>query len=253
MDTLLELKAMYKYFPGVCANKDVNLNVKKGEIHALLGENGAGKTTLMNCVYGLYTPEKGEIFWKNHKVSINSIKDAINLGIGMVHQHFMLVENMTVLENIMLGLPSRRGIFLDKDNISNKLAILMDKYGLHVDLQSEIWQLSVGTQQKVEIIKVLYRQAELIILDEPTAVLTPDEVETFFTTLRLLKEQGHSIIIITHKLEEVTKIADTVSVLRGGEKIKTIACSDTDENTLASMMIGREFISNNQRAKVPYG
>lgn len=253
MAVLLELKGMCKYFPGVCANEDVNLSIEEGEIHALLGENGAGKTTLMNCIYGLYTPEKGEIIWKGKKVVIKSIKDAIDLGIGMVHQHFMLVHNMTVLENIMLGMPSRKGLFLDKQHVANALNELMVEYGLHVDLQSEIWQLPVGVQQKVEIIKILFRQAKLLILDEPTAVLTPDEVESFFAMLRVLKKQGHSVIIITHKLDEVIQIADRVTVLRGGKVIQTLACSDTDKKKLASMMIGKEFIANNQRAKVDSG
>ena len=253
MPALLDLKGMCKYFPGVRANENVDLTVNEGEIHALLGENGAGKTTLMNCIYGLYTPEHGDIFWNGKKVTIKSIKDAIDLGIGMVHQHFMLVHNMTVLENVMLGMPSRKGLFLDKKYVADELNALMKKYNLEVDLQSEIWQLPVGVQQKVEIIKILYRRAKLLILDEPTAVLTPDEVDGFFNMLRLLKGQGHSVIIITHKLDEVMEIADRVTVLRHGKVITTIECSQTDKRDLASMMIGREYVANDSRIKVDAG
>lgn len=253
MAELLELKGICKYFPGVVANKDVNLSVQEGEIHALLGENGAGKTTLMNCLYGLYTPDKGEIIWKGKKVSIRSIKDAIDLGIGMVHQHFMLVHNMTVLENIILGMPSRKGLFLDKRYVAKEIKQIMNKYGLQVDLESEIWQLPVGVQQKVEILKILYRKVKLLILDEPTAVLTPDEVKGLFAMLQALREQGHSVIIITHKLDEVFQIADRVTVLRGGKVISTLKRSETDKKSLASMMIGKEFIADEQRLKITPG
>ena len=181
---------MCKYFPGVRANEDVSFSVNEGEIHAFLGENGAGKTTLMNCIYGLYTPDAGKVFWNGKEVAIKSIRDAIDLGIGMVHQHFMLVPNLTVLENVMLGMPSRFGPFLDKKGIAAGISELMTRYGLSVDQNAEIWQLPVGAQQKVEIVKILFRKAKLLILDEPTAVLTPDEVDSFFEMLSCAEATG---------------------------------------------------------------
>ncbi|WP_227765317.1 ABC transporter ATP-binding protein [Zhaonella formicivorans] len=250
MPALLELKNICKHFPGVVANDRVNLEISSGEIHALLGENGAGKTTLMNCVYGLYQPEAGEILWKGKPVKINSIKDAINLGIGMVHQHFMLVHNLTVLENVMLGL--RKGIFLEKEKVFQDITQLANGYGFKIDLNAQIWQLPVGVQQKVEIIKALYRRAELLILDEPTAVLTPDEVRELFKVLKQLKAEGHSVILITHKLDEVMEISDRATVLRDGKVVATKETCKCDKRSLASMMVGREvFLKLDKKKQQP--
>lgn len=241
MPVLLELRGICKSFPGVKANDNVDLQVAAGEIHALLGENGAGKTTLMNCIYGLYTPDAGQIFWEGREVKINSIRDAINLGIGMVHQHFMLVHNFTVLENIMLGLPSRKEPFLDKGKVAREVRKLMEAYSLYVDLDAQIWQLPVGLQQRVEILKALYRKARLLILDEPTAVLTPGEVKELFHILRQLVAQGYAVIFITHKLDEVMAIADRITVLRDGRVVKTLEAKAADKKMLARLMVGRDI------------
>lgn len=241
MAALLELKGICKYFPGVRANDQVNLEILPGEIHALLGENGAGKTTLMNCVYGLYTPDAGQIFWQGREIKIRSIRDAINIGIGMVHQHFMLVHNLTVLENIMLGLPSSREPFLDKRRVATEVTELMQAYGLQVELDAQIWQLPVGVQQRVEILKALYRKARLLILDEPTAVLTPSEVKELFRVLRQLTDRGQAVILITHKLDEVMAIAHRVTVMRDGKVVQTLPTSGTDKQTLARLMVGRDI------------
>ncbi|QGP92277.1 Galactose/methyl galactoside import ATP-binding protein MglA [Neomoorella glycerini] len=241
MAALLELKGICKYFPGVRANDQVNLEILPGEIHALLGENGAGKTTLMNCVYGLYTPDAGQIFWQGREIKIRSIRDAINIGIGMVHQHFMLVHNLTVLENIMLGLLSSREPFLDKKRVATEVTELMQAYGLQVELDAQIWQLPVGVQQRVEILKALYRKARLLILDEPTAVLTPSEVKELFRVLRQLTDRGQAVILITHKLDEVMAVAHRVTVMRDGKVVQTLPTSGTDKQTLARLMVGRDI------------
>lgn len=253
MTALLELKGVCKYFAGVKANDHVSLDILPGEIHALLGENGAGKTTLMNCVYGLYTPDAGQISWRGREIKIRSIRDAINTGIGMVHQHFMLIHNMTVLENIMLGLPSRREPFLDKQQVANEIKELMQTYGLQVDLEAQIWQLPVGVQQRVEILKALYRKARLLILDEPTAVLTPQEVKELFQVLRQLTTAGQAVIIITHKLDEVMAIADRVTVLRDGKVVATLPIVKTDKQTLARLMVGRNLSFGTKRETGPTG
>ena len=237
---LLRLEKIRKTFPGVMANDDVDLEIQRGEIHALLGENGAGKTTLMNCVYGVYRPDSGRIIWQGQPVEIHQARDAIALGIGMVHQHFMLVPPLTVAENVVLGLPSPREPLLDLNAVAQEIVKIGQQYGLPVDPQAKIWQLPVGIQQRVEIIKALYRQAELLILDEPTAVLTPGEVEELFRVLKGLTEQGLSIIFITHKLEEVMSVCDRVTVLRDGAVVDTVNVTDTDTHQLAKMMVGRE-------------
>lgn len=241
MATVLELKGITKSFPGVLANKDVNLTLEEGEIHALLGENGAGKTTLMNILYGLYAPEEGEIFVRGEKANIQGPNDAIALGIGMVHQHFMLVPVMTVTENVMLGNETtRNGIILDTEKVASKIREISEQYGLEVDPHAYIKDLPVGTQQRVEIIKVLYRQAEILIMDEPTAVLTPQEVEGLFKILRLLVSKGKSIILITHKLKEVMSMGDRITVLRTGRTVGTVKPEDVNPEKLASMMVGRD-------------
>lgn len=241
MPPVLELRGISKSFPGVLANDAIDLSVEKGKILALLGENGAGKTTLMNILYGLYKPDKGQILIKGEQVAIHGPSDAIARGIGMVHQHFMLIPVMTATENVMLGVePTRSGIFLDKAKVSKRIQEISKQYDLDVDPQAFIGDLPVGAQQRVEIIKVLYRQAEILILDEPTAVLTPQEVEGLFKVLRSMVADGKSIIFITHKLKEVLEIADTITVLRSGRVVGTVNSKDASQEKLASMMVGRE-------------
>ncbi|MBI1793515.1 MAG: ABC transporter ATP-binding protein [Chloroflexi bacterium] len=241
MTTVLELRGITKSFPGVLANDDVNLTLEQGEIHALLGENGAGKTTLMNILYGLYKPDKGEILVQGKKVDVQDPNDAIAHGIGMVHQHFMLIPVMTVTENVMLGVePTLNGIFLDKDKVAKHIREISEQYGLEVDPNAYIKDLPVGIQQRVEIIKVLYRQADILILDEPTAVLTPQEVEGLFKILQTLIDKGKSIIFITHKLKEVMAVADRITVLRVGRTVGTVSPKEVTLEKLASMMVGRE-------------
>ncbi len=217
----LEMRGIIKRFPGVLANDRVDFDVRSGEVHALLGENGAGKSTLMKVLYGLYHPDEGEILLNGKPVSIGSPVDAIDLGIGMIHQHFMLVQTLTVAENVALGLPSSRGALTDLDRVSKRILELADIYGLKIDPQAYIWQLSVGQQQRVEIIKALYRGAALLILDEPTAVLAPQEVGELFVIMRQMVRDGHALIFISHKLHEVVEISQRVTVLRDGRKIGT--------------------------------
>lgn len=241
MTTVLELRGITKTFPGVLANDNVNLTLEHGEIHALLGENGAGKTTLMNILYGLYKPDKGEILVQGQKVDIQDPNDAIARGIGMVHQHFMLIPVMTVTENVMLGIePTRNGIFLDEAKVAKHIREISEQYGLEVDPDAYIKDLPVGIQQRVEIIKVLYRQADILILDEPTAVLTPQEVEGLFKILQTLIDAGKSIIFITHKLKEVMAVADRITVLRLGQTVGTVSPKEVTPEKLATMMVGRE-------------
>jgi general nucleoside transport system ATP-binding protein len=241
MSTVLELRGITKAFPGVLANDHIDLSLQKGEILALLGENGAGKTTLMNILYGLYKPDEGQILINGKEVDIHEPNDAIHLGIGMVHKHFMLVPVMTVTENVMLGVePTHNGLFLDKQLVKKRIKEISEQYGLEVNPDAYIKDLPVGTQQRVEIIKVLYRQAETLILDEPTAVLTPQEVESLFKVLRTLVANGKSIIFITHKLKEVLELADRITVLRGGRVVDTVLPKETTQEKLASMMVGRE-------------
>ena len=241
MTTVLELRGITKTFPGVLANDNVNLILEQGEIHALLGENGAGKTTLMNILYGLHKPDKGEILVQDKKVDIEDPNDAIARGIGMVHQHFMLIPVMTVTENVMLGIePTRNGIFLDKSKVANHIREISEQYGLEVDPEAYIKDLPVGIQQRVEIIKVLYRQADILILDEPTAVLTPQEVDGLFKILQTLIDKGKSIIFITHKLKEVMAVADRITVLRLGRTVGTVSPKEVTPEKLATMMVGRE-------------
>jgi simple sugar transport system ATP-binding protein len=241
MPTVLELRDISKSFPGVLANDHVNIDLQQGEIHCLLGENGAGKTTLMNILYGLYKPDIGEIHVRGKKADIHSPNDAIARGIGMVHQHFMLVPVMTVTENMMLGVEERRnGIFLDRAKVAKRIREISELYGLEVDPDAYIKDLPVGTQQRVEIIKVLYRQADILILDEPTAVLTPQEVDGLFKVLRSLVEKGKSIIFITHKLKEVMALANRITVLRNGRTVGTVTPGDVSPEKLATMMVGRE-------------
>lgn len=241
MPPVLELRGITKAFPGVLANDHVDLTLEQGEIHALLGENGAGKTTLMNILYGLYHPDEGEILVRGEKVQISGPRDAIGRGIGMVHQHFMLVPVMTVAENVMLGVETTKGgVLLDRAVVVRRIRQISEQFGLEVDPEAYVKDLPVGIQQRVEIVKVLYRQADILILDEPTAVLTPQEVESLFKILRTLTAQGKSIIFITHKLKEVLAIADRITVLRGGRVMGTVRPAEVTQEKLAAMMVGRE-------------
>ena len=241
MDPILSMRNISKYFFGIPANQNVSLEVGRGEIHALLGENGAGKTTLMNILYGLYTHDEGEIWWKGEHVSFRSPKDAIACKIGMVHQHFSLVSNLTVSENITLGLKCKGYPFTDRKYLKERLTEISDRYGLSIDPDAKISSLSVGEQQRVEIIKLLYRNAELLILDEPTAVLTPGEIKDFFRVLRRLREDGCSVIIITHRIPEVMEIADRVTVLRDSKAVFTGDTASLTETSLSEHMIGRQL------------
>ncbi len=249
----LELKGVTKRFPGVLANDRVDFDVRAGEVHALLGENGAGKSTLMKVLYGMYAPDEGEIWINDEPVSIASPTDAIGLGIGMIHQHFMLVESLTVAENVALGLPSTRGPLTDLDRVSKRILELADIYGLRVDPGAYIWQLAVGQKQRVEILKALYRGAALLILDEPTAVLTPQEVDEFFVTLRQMTKDGHAIIFISHKLHEVLDICDRVTVLRDGRRVDSCDIEGCTKASLAQMMVGREVTMKPYRVELEPG
>lgn len=237
---VLELKGITKRFPNVVANSDVDFDLRGGEIHALLGENGAGKSTLMNVVYGLYAPEEGTIELDGTPVVIRDPNDAIRHGIGMVHQHFMLAPRLTVVENVVLGM-NQGGLRIGLKEARKKVKALCDQYKFNIDVDAKIRDLSVGVQQKVEIIKVLYRDAKILIFDEPTAVLTPTEVEELIQTLLLFKENGKSIIFISHKLWEVERIADRVTVLRNGKKVSTVEAKGVTKEELANMMVGREI------------
>ncbi len=249
----LEMKGIVKRFPGVLANDHVDFDVRAGEVHALLGENGAGKSTLMKVLYGMYEPDEGEIWLNDKPVQINSPVDAIELGIGMIHQHFMLVESLTVVENVALGLPSSRGPLTDLDRVSKRIQELAEIYGLQVDPDVYIWQLAVGQKQRVEIIKALYRGAALLILDEPTAVLTPQEVDEFFVTVRQMIQDGHAVIFISHKLHEVIGISNRVTVLRDGARIDSCDTAGCTKASLARMMVGREVIMKPERAHLERG
>ncbi len=235
----VEMRGITKQFKNVLANNDVNLLVRQGEIHSLLGENGAGKSTLMNILYGMYAPTSGEIIVSGQKTTISNPLKAIELGIAMVHQHFMLIEPLTVAENVVLGYePKRHGCFDFKKAVAD-VEKLSREYGLYVDPREKVENLSVGTKQRVEILKALYRQAKILILDEPTAVLTPQEVSELFKVLRQLKQSGKTILIITHKLKETLELADTVTILRKGQVVTSISTQDVDESRLAELMVGR--------------
>jgi general nucleoside transport system ATP-binding protein len=241
MTPILELNGITKRFPGVLANDHINLTLEQGEIHALLGENGAGKTTLMNILYGLYAPDEGEVFVQGKKLDVDNPRDAIAAGIGMVHQHFMLVPVFTVTENVMLGQEETRGGgLLDRQAAAERIRLISEQYHLEVDPDAYIEDLPVGVQQRVEIIKLLYREADILILDEPTAVLTPQEADELFKIMRSLVEKGKSIIFITHKLREVLDAADRITVIRGGKVVGATTPDDADQNKLASMMVGRD-------------
>src|SRR6476661_222024 len=237
----LEMRGITKRFPGVVANDHIDLDVKPGEIHALLGENGAGKTTLMNILYGLARPDEGEILIDGKPAQIAGPTDAIAQGINMVHQHFMLVPVLTVAENIILGVETMAGpIFLDRGEARRRILELGRRFGFEIDPDGKVGDLSVGWQQRVEILKALYRNARILVLDEPTAVLTPQETEEIFAVLRRLADQGHSIVFISHKLYEVLAIADRITVIRRGKVVGQRLPKETDEEDLAALMVGRD-------------
>ncbi len=251
---LLEMQGISKGFPGVQANKDINFNLRRGEVHALLGENGAGKTTLMKILFGLYKPDAGEIMLNGNQIEISSPEEAIRKGIGMVHQHFMLIPPFTVLENIILGAEPRKSLGrLDKRKAVEKINKLSQQLGLKVDLGAKIENVTVGMQQRVEILKALYREAEILILDEPTSVLTPQEADELGGILRELAASGKGIVFITHKLKEVMKFADRITVIRGGKVVDTVNSSETNMEKLAEMMVGRKVFLQMEKAPVKPG
>lgn len=236
---IIEMLHITKKFPGIIANDDITLQLRKGEIHALLGENGAGKSTLMSVLFGLYQPEEGEIHKNGQKVEINNPNDATALHIGMVHQHFKLVDVFTVLENIILGAEDTKMGFVQKKNARKKVEELSNKYGLHVDLDAKVEDITVGMQQRTEILKMLYRDNEILIFDEPTAVLTPQEITELMQIMKNLAAEGKSILFISHKLNEIMEVSDRVTVLRKGKYIGTVNTCETDKQQLSNMMVGR--------------
>jgi general nucleoside transport system ATP-binding protein len=240
---VLEMRHVTKRFPGIVANDDVSFDLHEGEVHALLGENGAGKSTLMNILYGLYHPDEGEILIKGQPVRLGSPSAAIDAGVGMVHQHFMLIPVMTVAENIVLAQePTTGGVFLDIVEAERRVKEISDRYGLAVNPRARIDEITVGQQQRVEILKALYREADILVLDEPTAVLTPQEAKELFEVVRSLTERGKSIVFISHKLNEVLEIADRITVLRRGKLIETLPAEGATEESLARLMVGREVL-----------
>ena len=240
---VLEMRHVTKRFPGIVANDDIAFDLREGEVHALLGENGAGKSTLMNILYGLYHPDEGEILIKGKPVRLGSPSAAIDAGVGMVHQHFMLIPVMTVAENIVLAQePTTAGVLLDIAEAERRVREISDRYGLAVDPHARIDQITVGQQQRVEILKALYREADILVLDEPTAVLTPQEAKELFEVVRSLTNRGKSIVFISHKLNEVLEIADRITVLRRGKLIETLAAEGATEEGLARRMVGREVL-----------
>ena len=247
----IEMLNITKRFPGIVANDNITLQLKKGEIHALLGENGAGKSTLMSVLFGLYQPEEGTIKKNGQVVEIKDPNDANALGIGMVHQHFKLVEVFSVLDNIIMGVEPTRGPFLQKDEARQKVMALSEKYGLKVDPDALVEDITVGMQQRTEILKMLYRENEILIFDEPTAVLTPQEIDELMEIMRGLKAEGKSILFITHKLNEIMAVADRCTVLRKGKGIGTVNVADTTKEELSRMMVGRsvDFVVHKEPAK----
>ncbi|WP_394217265.1 ABC transporter ATP-binding protein [Halobacillus trueperi] len=249
MDYVIEMLNIRKEFPGIVANDNINLQVKKGEIHALLGENGAGKSTLMNVLFGLYQPERGEIRVRGEKVNITDPNVANAQGIGMVHQHFMLVDTFTVTENIVLGSEPKKAGTVNLKHAEEQVRELSERYGLNVDPKAKIRDISVGMQQRVEILKTLYRGAEILIFDEPTAVLTPQEIKELIDIMQSLVKEGKSIILITHKLKEIMEVCDRCTVIRKGQGIGTVDVSETNPTELASLMVGRDVSFSTEKTK----
>ena len=246
---ILEMRRITKRFPGVVANDKVDFDVRAGEVHTLFGENGAGKSTLMRVVYGLYHPDEGEIRINGQRVAISSPASAIRHGIGMIHQHFMLVDTLTVAENVALGAKSTRGPLTSLEAVSARIEELSGRYGLKVDPQALVWQLSVGERQRVEIIKALYRDVELLILDEPTAVLTPTEVGDLFAVLRQMARDGRGLVFISHKVREVLDLSDRITVLRGGHVVGTLPAAEASRERLVEMMVGHQVAAEESPPK----
>ena len=249
---LVMMKGIVKRFPGVVANDHVDFELRQGEVHALLGENGAGKTTLMNILYGLYKPDEGEIYVKGRRVEIKSPKEAIKLGVGMVHQNFRLIPTHTVLENIVLGL-KEAGFIIRYKNLEEEIKRLSESYGWKIDPRAKVWQLSAGEKQQVEILKTLYRRADILILDEPTSVLAPQETRALFNAIRRMASEGKGIIFITHKLDEAMQVSDRVTVMRKGRVVITKNTSETNPTELANYMVGRPVIFAVEKKPLPPG
>ena len=253
-EPLLEMKNITKVFAGIKANDNVNLTLYPGEIHALLGENGAGKSTLMNVLTGIYKPTYGKLFYKGNKVSFKSPRKAVELGIGMVHQHFRLIPTLTVTENILLGSEDKENrFFVKEEKLNQKVAQYSTEFGLEINPKAMVWQLSVGEQQRVEIVKLLYRGTELMILDEPSAVLTPEESENMFQVLRRMADHGKSVVFISHKMNEVMEHADRITVLRDGTSIRTVMKKDTTKEELTELMMGQPRQTEAPKEKKPVG
>ena len=248
---VIEMLHITKEFPGIKANDDITLQLKKGEIHALLGENGAGKSTLMSVLFGLYQPEAGEIRKNGKPVKIDNPNDATALGIGMVHQHFKLIDVFTVLDNIILGAETTKLGFIQRKEARKKVEELSEKYGLKVDLDAKVEDITVGMQQRVEILKMLYRDNEILIFDEPTAVLTPQEIDELMATMKEFAREGKSILFISHKLNEIMAVADRVTVLRKGKCIGTVNTCDTNKQELSNMMVGRPCAARHRQDAGP--
>lgn len=252
-NVILRCEKICKSFPEVKANKEIDLEVLQGEVHTILGENGAGKTTLMNIIYGLYRPDSGRIIYQGKEVKIKSPEDAITIGIGMIHQHFALVPTLTVLENIILGKSPVRGVFVDYKKAGKIIQDLSECYGLHVERDAKIKDLPIGIRQRVEILKILYRGADTLIMDEPTAVLTPQETQKLFQSIREMVELGKTVIFISHKLDEVMEISDRITILRNGEKVLTLKKDETNKKELARLMVGREVLFRVPKEEVEKG
>ncbi|CAN5646638.1 ABC transporter ATP-binding protein [soil metagenome] len=252
MTPVVELRGIVKRFPGVVANDGADLALEKGEVHALLGENGAGKTTLMSVLSGTYRPDAGTILIDGRRVSFKAPRNALEAGVGMVHQHFHLVQPFTVAENVLLG--AEGGFFaVSRQATDRRVTELAEVYGMSVNPEARIWQLSAGEQQRVEILKALFRDARILILDEPTAVLTPQEAERLFETLRKMASEGRTVVFISHKLDEVMAVADRISVLRAGRRVATVARADTDKRALARLMVGHEVTARSGRSEATAG
>lgn len=251
---ILEARHISKYFGSLTANDDVSLSVRRGTVHAIIGENGAGKSTLMNVISGIYKPNRGEIYVEGKQVVFRNPNDATKCGIGMVHQEFMLFPELTVLENLMMGFETKKyGGFLDKKRAAKDISEIAEKYGFSIPLEKRVSELPVSLLQQVEIVKVLYKGAEIIILDEPTSVLTPQGIEGLFRAIRYLTEQGKTVILITHKLKEVMEISDYITVLKNGVVTGNLRPEETDEHGLANLMVGRQVLFNTKKAEKEIG